>query len=150
MSITVERDKHTSLAFGVADLGATDELDRHGPIPLYHQVYGAIAQDIRDGQLRRGEMLSTDAEIGDRFGASRVTVRQAIADLVHGCPNLVKLDLSRTIVPGLATHRRNVRTWIVRRDMEHLERRAPEMVPGQRLPECDPASEGEVSMTSGP
>lgn len=58
-------------------------IDRSSPVPLYHQIYGAILHDIRDGRLRVGESLPTEAEIGERFGVSRITVRQALADLVR-------------------------------------------------------------------
>jgi GntR family transcriptional regulator len=64
-------------------LSASAELDRASPVPLYHQVYSAILHDIRDGRLRRGDTLPTEAEIGERFGVSRITVRQALADLVR-------------------------------------------------------------------
>ena len=59
------------------------ELDHSSPIPLYHQVYSAILHDIRDGRLRLGDTLPTEAEIGERFSVSRITVRQAVADLVR-------------------------------------------------------------------
>ena len=62
---------------------AVAEIDRSSPVPLYHQVYSAILHDIRDGRLRVGDTLPTEAEIGERFGVSRITVRQAIADLLR-------------------------------------------------------------------
>jgi GntR family transcriptional regulator len=83
MSATVERDNPSSLAAPTADPGVAGEINRASPVPLYHQVYGAIVHDIRDGRLRRGDTLPTEAEIGERFGVSRITVRQAIADLVR-------------------------------------------------------------------
>lgn len=63
--------------------GASVEINRSSPVPLYHQVYSAILHDIRDGRLRVGETLPTEAEIGDRFGVSRITVRQALGDLLR-------------------------------------------------------------------
>lgn len=62
---------------------ANGEIDRASPVPLYHQVYGALVQDIRDGRLSRGDTLPKEAEIGRRFGVSRITVRQALTDLVR-------------------------------------------------------------------
>jgi GntR family transcriptional regulator len=84
MSATVARGSFTSPTGQVSDSSGATEIDRSSPVPLYHQVYSAILNDIRDGRLRLGETLPTEAEIGERFGVSRITVRQAIADLVRG------------------------------------------------------------------
>lgn len=83
MSATIERKSFTPHIGRVDDLGGAGELDHSSPIPLYHQVYSAILHDIRDGRLRLGDTLPTEAEIGERFGVSRITVRQAVADLVR-------------------------------------------------------------------
>jgi GntR family transcriptional regulator len=58
-------------------------LDRASPVPLYHQIYGTILHGIRDGRLPVGSSLPTEAELGGRFGVSRITIRQALADLVR-------------------------------------------------------------------
>jgi GntR family transcriptional regulator len=62
---------------------AADELDRTSPAPLYHQISNVILHDIREGRLRRGETLPTEAELGERFSVSRITIRQALAALVR-------------------------------------------------------------------
>jgi GntR family transcriptional regulator len=83
MSATAERKLFSPHNRRLDDPGGAGELDHSSPIPLYHQVYSAILHDIREGRLRLGDTLPTEAEIGARFGVSRITVRQAIADLVR-------------------------------------------------------------------
>lgn len=77
-----EHDPHASDALLVEEPTPNGEIDRASPVPLYHQVYSALVQDIRDGRLSRGDTLPKEAEIGHRFGVSRITVRQALTDLV--------------------------------------------------------------------
>src|SRR5215216_557801 len=83
MSATAERNLFCPHNGRLDDPGGAGELDHSSPIPLYHQVYSAILHDIREGRLRLGDTLPIEAEIGARFGVSRITVRQAIADLVR-------------------------------------------------------------------
>jgi GntR family transcriptional regulator of arabinose operon len=47
----------------------------------YQQVYGALERSIRSGQWRRGDRLPSEAELVQRFGASRITVGRAMRDL---------------------------------------------------------------------
>jgi GntR family transcriptional regulator len=82
MSATEQRLRESAIAPAEGG-GPGGEIDRSSPVPLYHQVYSAILHDIRDGRLRLGDTLPTEAEIGERFGVSRITVRQAIADLMR-------------------------------------------------------------------
>lgn len=80
MSVIEERQ---SAEHGDALAPGGPGVDPTSPVPLYHQIYGAILHDIRAGRLRVGDTLPTEAEIGERFGVSRITVRQAIADLLR-------------------------------------------------------------------
>lgn len=49
-----------------------------GP-PLYRQLVDLMTADIEKGAIRPGERLPTEAELGEKFGLSRITVRQALA-----------------------------------------------------------------------
>ncbi len=49
--------------------------------PKYKHVYDTLWRDIRSGKLERGERLPSEAELGRRFGASRITVGRAVRDL---------------------------------------------------------------------
>ncbi|HHV65798.1 MAG TPA: GntR family transcriptional regulator [Peptococcaceae bacterium] len=51
------------------------------PLPLYLQLKELIAKQIKEGILRPGEKLSSERELCERYGVSRITVRQALNDL---------------------------------------------------------------------
>lgn len=53
------------------------------PIPLYHQLKDLIRHEITSGALKPGDQLPTEHELEVRYGVSRVTVRQALRDLVQ-------------------------------------------------------------------
>lgn len=58
------------------------EIDKNTPIPLYFQLKNIILDEIRKGGYREGDLIPTEKEIGDAFGLSRTTIRQAITELV--------------------------------------------------------------------
>ena len=49
--------------------------------PKYQQVYSALAREITSGRLQAGDRLPSEAALGDRFRASRITVGRAVRDL---------------------------------------------------------------------
>jgi GntR family transcriptional regulator len=49
--------------------------------PLYARIRHALRAEILEGQLAPGGRLPSESELGERFGASRITVRQALAEL---------------------------------------------------------------------
>jgi GntR family transcriptional regulator len=59
-----------------------DMLDPGSPVPLYHQLKHALRLAIEGGQWRPGDQLPTEQALMERYGVSRITVRQALADLV--------------------------------------------------------------------
>jgi len=56
-------------------------IDRASPIPYYFQLAELLEQQIRSGRLPPGTRLSSEPELGERYGLSRTTVRQALARL---------------------------------------------------------------------
>jgi DNA-binding LacI/PurR family transcriptional regulator len=50
-------------------------------LPKYGQVYEAIRRDIQSGRLTDGGKLPSEAVLGKKFGASRITVGRALRDL---------------------------------------------------------------------
>ncbi|MDP9341057.1 MAG: GntR family transcriptional regulator [Actinomycetota bacterium] len=60
---------------------ASGALDRADPRPLYFQLREAILHDIEDRGLKPGDRLPTEAVLQHRYGVSRSTIRQALADL---------------------------------------------------------------------
>ena len=58
-------------------------LDRNLSTPLYHQVRDLLLEEIQSGGISPGEKIPSEAELGARYGISRITARQAIQSLVH-------------------------------------------------------------------
>ena len=67
-------DDRTTGALAVA-------LDRKAPLPLYAQLRDALLKDAREGDLQPGDRFPSEAAIRERYGVSRATIRQALADL---------------------------------------------------------------------
>ena len=57
-------------------------LDKKSPIPLYYQLVEAIRDRIRAGELMPGAQLPPERELGEQYGISRMTVRQALQYLI--------------------------------------------------------------------
>ncbi len=58
-------------------------IDRDSPVPLYFQLKDALLALIHEGQLREGDPIPTERELGQRFQVSRITVRRAIDELAR-------------------------------------------------------------------
>ena len=60
-------------------------LDRISPIPLYHQIFLVLREEIESGASAVGTRLESEAAMCRRFGVSRATARQAVQRLAdHG------------------------------------------------------------------
>lgn len=57
-------------------------LDRSSPLPLYFQLRTLLLEQIEKGVLKPGDIIPTERELIDRYGVSRITVRQAINSLM--------------------------------------------------------------------
>ncbi len=54
-------------------------------IPLYHQIYLALRDEILSGERGYGAAVPTEQELGAIHGVSRITARRALAELAqHG------------------------------------------------------------------
>ncbi|WP_274650843.1 GntR family transcriptional regulator [Paenibacillus humicola] len=58
------------------------ELNRLNRIPLYLQLKEVITEKIENGEWLPGEKIPTEDSLQKQFDISRITVRQAISDLV--------------------------------------------------------------------
>jgi len=56
-------------------------LDKSSPVPLYHQLAETLAELIRDGTLSAGDRLPPERDLSEMGGVSRMTARQAVAQL---------------------------------------------------------------------
>src|SRR3546814_1159851 len=61
---------------------ATIPLDRNSPLPLYEQIKRRVLSLIL-GWQKDSERFHTDQELSEQFGVSRMTVRQAVQELVN-------------------------------------------------------------------
>ena len=52
-------------------------------VPLHVQVLEALHRDLQNAVWRPGDQMPVEHELMERFGVSRITVRQALAQLVH-------------------------------------------------------------------
>lgn len=58
-------------------------LQRSSPDPLYRQLSAHLEHEIRGGRLKQGDRIDSEDLLARRFRISRVTVRQAVQDLVN-------------------------------------------------------------------
>jgi GntR family transcriptional regulator len=58
-------------------------LDRALPVPLYHQLKSLLLARIESGELKPHDRLETEDELSSRYGVSKATVRQALAELAR-------------------------------------------------------------------
>jgi GntR family transcriptional regulator, N-acetylglucosamine utilization regulator len=58
-------------------------VSRASQIPLYHQVANSLREPIVSGIWGPGRRLPSEMDLVARYGASRITIRQALAELTH-------------------------------------------------------------------
>jgi GntR family transcriptional regulator len=73
-------------------------VQRKAALPLYHQIYTSLRDEILSGALPFGASVSTELEISSRFGVSRITARRAMQELT---------------VAGLVERRRRIGTRVI-------------------------------------
>ncbi len=58
-------------------------IDKDSALPIYYQLEEYIKQLIATGELQSGDCLPSEREYAEQYGISRMTVRQAISNLVN-------------------------------------------------------------------
>lgn len=58
-------------------------LSRDSAVPLYQQIKHVLLQDIKSGVLEPHTRLPSERKLVEQFGVSRITVRQALSELVQ-------------------------------------------------------------------
>src|SRR5579859_6654514 len=89
--------------------GGLVDLDRGSPIPLYLQIKQYLSRQIAVWE-RHNDKFYTDGDLCNMFGVSRMTVRQAVQELVDD---------------GLLKRARGIGTFVVTRKIE--ERLSPNL-----------------------
>lgn len=62
---------------------ASATLNRASPEPLYRQLAAQLEAAIRDGSLPPDRRIESETALMERYGVSRITLRQAVDDLVR-------------------------------------------------------------------
>lgn len=57
-------------------------VDKKSPIPVYYQLKNIILKKIQSGEYLEGSLIPSERDLGDNLGISRMTVRQALNQLV--------------------------------------------------------------------
>ena len=58
-------------------------IDKKSPVPIYHQLEELIKRQIDSGQLKPNQAIPSEREYSEQFQISRMTVRQALTNLVN-------------------------------------------------------------------
>ncbi len=58
-------------------------LNKHSSLPLYSQVEQYLKEEIRNGGYHTGDLVPSERELSEKFQISRMTVRQAINNMVN-------------------------------------------------------------------
>ena len=61
---------------------SAQRLDRSRPEPLYHQLETELRERILAGEWAPGQQIPTEERLGETYGVSRITIRQAVRNLV--------------------------------------------------------------------
>ncbi|WP_226579562.1 GntR family transcriptional regulator [Halobacillus litoralis] len=58
-------------------------IDKRSPLPIYYQIEEDIKQKIETGLYAEGEAIPSERELSEQYEVSRMTVRQAVNNLVQ-------------------------------------------------------------------
>ncbi|MCX6633425.1 MAG: GntR family transcriptional regulator [Candidatus Solibacter sp.] len=58
-------------------------LDKDLPVPLYHQLQAVLKAEIESRRWHADEQLPNETKMAERFGVSKITVRQALQKLAE-------------------------------------------------------------------
>lgn len=58
-------------------------IDRFQAVPLYHQIFLQLREEITSGERTYGSRMPTEQELSAQFGVSRITARRALDELAE-------------------------------------------------------------------
>jgi GntR family transcriptional regulator len=58
-------------------------LDREAAVPLYHQIFLQVRDEILSGQRAFGTLVATEQELSRNYSVSRITARRALDELAQ-------------------------------------------------------------------
>jgi GntR family transcriptional regulator len=80
-----------------------NSINRHGQTPIYEQIYQNLKTKIDDSEFSAGAAFPSERELAEKFGVSRMTVRQAL--------NTLKKE-------GLIYHERGIGAFVSKRKLD--------------------------------
>jgi len=117
-------------------LPKSEKLTEDSNIPLYHQLKNIIKAQIITGAIQPGDKIPSESELGERYGVSRITVRQAINSLVQE-GYLYRKQGVGTFVTSPKLRRRLPRLYSFTEDMRELGLEPSSQVLEQEVVEAD-------------
>lgn len=73
------------------------QLDRTSAVPLYYQLQEVLKQDIEAGHWSAGELLPSEAELGEGLGVSRTVIRKAL-DILQADGQVIRQKGRGTVI----------------------------------------------------
>jgi GntR family transcriptional regulator len=80
------------------------DLDRQSPVPLYFQLAATIRAQIQAGTLEAGKQLPAERDLAREAGISRMTARQALAELAQAGDVVVRHGIGTFVATPKLTH----------------------------------------------
>ncbi|KQP95946.1 MULTISPECIES: GntR family transcriptional regulator [unclassified Rathayibacter] len=123
------------------------DLDRSGPIPLYHQIATRLEKAILDETLPAGSRLENEVSLGNRLGMSRPTIRRAIQDLVDKGLLVRRRGIGTQVVHGRVT--RNVELTSLYEDLQRSGQKPETRTLSSSVGVADEAAAGALGVEVG-
>lgn len=80
------------------------KVDRNSPLPLHYQLKQHLLEKIETGEWKPNDLIPSEQELQDTFGLSRITVRQALSDLVYEGLLIRERGRGTFVAPPKMTH----------------------------------------------
>lgn len=80
------------------------KVDRNSPLPLHYQLKQHLLEKIESGEWKPNDLIPSEQELQDTFGLSRITVRQALSDLVYEGLLIRERGRGTFVAPPKMTH----------------------------------------------
>jgi GntR family transcriptional regulator, arabinose operon transcriptional repressor len=81
LRISVERLQMARPRRSTGTLAAPQDAESWQPVAKHRRIFDHLFASIQSGELRAGDRLPSEAELGKLFAASRITVAKAVLDL---------------------------------------------------------------------
>lgn len=80
------------------------KVDRNSPLPLHYQLKQHLLEKIESGEWKSNDLIPSEQEMQNSFGLSRITVRQALSDLVYEGLLIRERGRGTFVAPPKMTH----------------------------------------------